>query len=318
MTRGASTRRVRALAAGCAAALALTGCATGALSDAPSAPTTGPTLPASISGSAPPTATRATLTVTVPDLPGPSTAAPAESAPPSQAPPESVAPSAAPASTAEQVGDPAPEPAPGGAGTTPDPATPEQPTEPVPPPAPAPAPPAGDALSVSLANCDGCSVIGSRLGVSGDLSAALVSTSAGRALLLSVQPDGAVRGVINVPYGSSFPAPAGGVLACDASAHCAVEAKLGDGRAIVSTFELTGSGAWRDISGDDAFPSATDRSAVVDLGGEIGVAVQDRADAAPVWMLYRWSGERFTVVGCAPDGPAPGSPDAVAPEACLS
>ena len=173
-------------------------------------------------------------------------------------------------------------------------------------------------MTVTLANCNGCTVIGSRGNVAGELSATLVATSAGRAVLLSLQPDGEVRGVINVPYGSSFPAPAGGVLACDPLAHCAIDARQPDGRAIVSTFELTGPGAWRDISGDDAFPSATDRSAIVDLGGELGIAVQEGADGVVVWMLYRWSGEKYTVVGCTADGPAPASADAVTPDACLS
>ena len=47
-------------------------------------------------------------------------------------------------------------------------------------------------------------------GVTGDLSAALVATGAGRAILLSVAPDGQVSGVIGVPYGAAFSAPDGG------------------------------------------------------------------------------------------------------------
>ena len=92
----------------------------------------------------------------------------------------------------------------------------------------------------------------------------------------------------------------------------------GDGRAILSAFELTDSGAWRDVSGDDAFPSATERAAVIDLGGELGIAVQDQADGAAVWMLYTWGGGQYSVIGCSADGPAPASAGAVSPGACLS
>ncbi len=182
----------------------------------------------------------------------------------------------------------------------------------------APSTPAGDSVPISLANCEGCSVLATHRGVSGDLSAALVGTATGRAVLLSVGPDGQVKGVIGVPYGASFAAPADGVLPCDGQARCAVQGTQTDGRAILSAFELTGPGAWRDVSGDDAFPSATERAAVVDLGGELGLAVQDQGDGAAVWLLYRWGGDRFTVLGCAPDGDSPPSAADVSPELCLS
>ena len=151
----------------------------------------------------------------------------------------------------------------------------------------------------------------------GDLSAALVATPSSRAILLSVGPDGQVSGVVGVPYGAAFSAPDGGVLAC-AQARCVVVGRQSDGRAILSAFELTSSGAWRDISGDDAFPSATERAAVVDLGGELGIAVQDQGDGAAVWMLYTWGGDRYAVLGCSADGSAPTSTGAVSPEQCLS
>jgi hypothetical protein len=214
-----------------------------------------------------------------------------------------------------------------------EPAAPQQTTEPEQPetaaadvpdlPTDAPVPtaaevaPPGDAFNVSLANCDGCSVLASHRGVTGDLSAALVGTGSARAVLLSVAADGSVAGVIGVPYGAAFSAPDGGVLACEQS-RCVVQGRQSDGRAILSAFELTGSGAWRDVSGDDAFPSATERAAIVELGGELGIAVQDQADGPAVWMLYRWDGDRFAVVGCAQDGTPPASIDAVSPAACLS
>ena len=57
-------------------------------------------------------------------------------------------------------------------------------------PAPEPAAPPGEGLNVSLANCDGCTVLATHRGVTGDLSAALVGTGSGRAILLSVAADG--------------------------------------------------------------------------------------------------------------------------------
>ncbi len=181
------------------------------------------------------------------------------------------------------------------------------------PPAPAPA---GEGLNVSLANCDGCTVLATHRDVTGDLSAALVATGA-RAILLSVAADGEARGVIGVPYGAAFPSPDGGVLAC-ASGTCVVQGRQPDGRAILSAFELTDNGAWRDVSGDDAFPSATENGAVIDADDRLAIAVQDQAVGAAVWVLYTWDGTRYTVVGCAADGPAPASADAVSPDACLS
>jgi hypothetical protein len=170
---------------------------------------------------------------------------------------------------------------------------------------------------VSLANCDGCTVLATHRSVTGDLSAALVSTGSGRAILLSVAGDGQLSGVIGVPYGAAFANPAGGVLAC-AQGRCVVEGRQTDGRAVLSAFELTDTGAWRDVSGDDAFPSATEQSAVIELDGELAIAVQDLAGGAAVWMLYTWGGERYAVVGCAADGPAPNSMDSVSPDSCLS
>jgi len=294
--------------AGCVMVM-LTGCSSGSL--ATSSSTASESTSSSATSIAGPT-----VIVTVPDLlvppstgPGPvdaSVAPPAASADPvsgvtettaQHAEPETVQPAASP-----EVADP-PTDAPSSAAVTDAP----------------PAAPPGDPLNVSLANCDGCTVLATHRGVTGDLSAALVGTGSSRAVLLSVGADGSVAGVIGVPYGAAFPAPDGGVLPCE-QARCVVQGRQSDGRAILSAFELTGSGAWRDVSGDDAFPSATERAAIVELGGQLGIAVQDQADGPAVWMLYRWDGDggRFAVVGCAPDGTPPASLDAVSPAGCLS
>lgn len=255
--------------------------------------------------------------MTVPDLVPTGTAPPGASAPAetgAAAPPASAEPPAAAAPTdhpgqgntaqADTAGTSAPEP----------PA--EQTAAQAQPPA-APAAPTGEGLNVSLANCDGCTVLATHRGVAGELSAALVETGSGRAILLSVAGDGQVAGVIAVPYGAVFPAPDGGVLAC-VLGRCIVQARQGDGRAILSAFELTDTGAWRDVSGDDAFPSATERAAVIELDGDLGIAVQDQGDGAAVWMLYTWGGDRYAVIGCAADGAAPSSAAAVTAGMCLS
>lgn len=229
---------------------------------------------------------------------------------------------AADAPPADRPAPPAAEPAPPTAAapveTVPEPAAAPPPPPPADGPGPAAAPAGGDRVPVSLANCEGCTVLATRSAVTGDLSAALVVSPGGRAILLSVHGDGRAAGVIGVPYGASFPAPADGLLRCDAKGHCAVEARLTDGRAILSVFELASDGAWRDVSGNDAFPSATERAAVLDTGGSMGLAVQEQATGPAVWMLYLWSGDRYTVAGCAGDGDPPAGPAAVSPDACLS
>jgi hypothetical protein len=287
----------------------LTGCSTGSLATSDS------TVSASTSSSPTTAITGPTLIVTVPDLVPPTASASATMeqvpSPSSAAVVESVAEPPA-ADVVEESTDLEPDSPP--AATAPAP-VPEPAPEPQAEPAPAPA--EGQALNVSLVNCDGCTVLATHRDVAGDLSAALVGTGSGRAILLSVGPDGQVAGVIGVPYGAAFPVPSGGVLAC-AQRRCIVQGRQSDGRAILSAFELTGSGAWRDVSGDDAFPSATERAAVVDLGGELAIAVQDQGDGAAVWMLYSWAGDRFAVIGCSTDGDAPASAGAVSPEVCLS
>jgi len=296
-------RTVCRLAGGLAtAALLLTSCASGTLatSDTSPADSTSPVTRASVTGP--------TLVVTVPELvlssqgTAPVTVAPTTDAATTAAEPSPV--------TEETIDQAQPEPADTEAATE---AT--QPVEPTTA-AAAPAPP-GEGLNVSLANCDGCTVLATHRDVAGGRSAALVGTGSGRAILLSVGSDGQVAGVIGVPYGAAFPTPGSGVLPC-AQGRCVVTGRQTDGRAILSAFELTESGAWRDVSGDDAFPSATERSAVVDLDGELAIAVQDQGDGSAVWMLYTWGGDRYAVLGCAPDGDPPAGGAAVSPQACLS
>ena len=290
----------------------LSGCATGSLSssETPSSATV---------VAVPPTSKVAgpTVIVTVPDLVPTDAVGPTSA--PASAPVETAAPAVPPADSSEAAG-PTGESATEEAAAEPVTTEQEQPADATTPPAAAaaePAAPPGEGLNVSLANCDGCTVLATHRGVTGELSGALVGTGSGRAILLSVRPDGTVAGVIGVPYGAAFSAPDGGVLAC-AQGRCVVQGRQADGRAILSAFELTDSGAWRDVSGDDAFPSATERAAVVDLGGALGIAVQDQGSAEAVWMLYQWSGDRFAVVGCTADGAPPASIGAVTPAACLS
>ncbi|GAA2019357.1 hypothetical protein JL107_15565 [Nakamurella flavida] len=311
--------RVRAglAALAVAASVVLAGCG-GAASGALTATSSGvgasvPTVPSGATSSAASSAPGAAVTVTVPDLGGAPVASP---------PAEPAASPAEPAAPTESSSAPAQEPA----VTAPTPAadpTPESTSQAAASAAPSaePAPPAagdGNTVPVTLANCPGCTVLATHAGVTGDLSAALVASGTGRALLLSVGPDGAVRGLINIPYGAEFPAPTGEVLPCDSQARCVVTARQSDGRAILSAFELTGTGAWRDVSGNDAFPSATAEGRTVDLDGGLGIAVQDAADGATVWMVFGWSGERYVVVGCSADTAA--DPGAVGLDlaACLS
>lgn len=302
MTRGAARYSVLG------AVLLLSGCATGSLATPESTPATSSSVVASTTAPTGPT-----LVVTVPDLVPDQSAASSTTADAPTTTAEPATSSEPPSAEQEQ-----PTPEPEVPAETDEPAPePEPAPETQPAPEPEPAAPAGEGLNVSLANCDGCTVLATHRGVTGDLSAALVGTGSGRAILLSVGADGQVSGVIGVPYGAAFDAPGDGVLAC-AQGRCVVQGRQSDGRAVLSAFELTSSGAWRDVSGDDAFPSATERAAVVDLGGELGIAVQDQADGAAVWILYTWSGDRYTVLGCAADGSAPGSADAVSTDKCLS
>lgn len=178
--------------------------------------------------------------------------------------------------------------------------------------------PAGG-VPVNLSNCAGCTVVATHRNVNGTLSAALATTAKG-AVLLSVRPDGSPAGVINVPYGATFPTPAGGTLPCDAAARCIVTGRQSDGTAILSAFELTGDGAWRDMSGNDAFPSATPKAVAADVNGDglLEIAVQESGDGRTTWLVFGWSGDRFTVLGCAPASDTLPSAGELAKDVCLS
>lgn len=291
-----------ALGAAVLAAL-LSSCASGTLAT----PQTSP--PATSSAAPRPTIGGPTLVVTVPELVLSSDGTAPATVAQTTDPPVGTTQAVDPATVESTAGSPDTE---DGAGTQPATEPPAAPTTAAAAPAPS-----GDALNVSLANCDGCTVLATHRDVAAGRSAALVSTGSGRGILLSVGADGQVAGVIGVPYGAAFASPDDGLLPC-AQGRCVVTGRQADGRAILSAFELTDSGAWRDVSGDDAFPSATERSAVIDLDGELAIAVQDQGDGAAVWMLYTWGGDRFAVLGCAADGDPPATAAAVSPSACLS
>lgn len=254
-------------------ALALTAACSGA-ADAPTSTTATTTSAAADSSK---------LRVTVPALGG--VAAPAESA---------AVGSAAGGSTAgsETASSEAPE-------TTSGADLPPTETAPV-----ASAPTAPATVAVELVDCDDCAVIATRSNVAGDLSAALI-TSGGRATLLSVDAAGSVIGILNVPYGATFPAPGDGQLACGDDGRCVVVAAQPDGRAILSAFLLTETGAWQDLSGSGGFVSATTRGQPVMAAGSVGVAIQVSDGTTTVWTVLHWNGELFATVGCAPDAAAP-------------
>lgn len=163
----------------------------------------------------------------------------------------------------------------------------------------APAPTVTATAAVSLANCAGCAVLATHRSVVGDLSAALVRSGAGRAVLLSLHPDGTVGSVTNVLYGAAFTAPTGAVLPCDGG-RCVVIGHQADGHAVASAWSLAANGTWSDASIPGGFLSATAVAEVVDLDGGVGVAVQDQGGGKTVWTVYGWSDGRYGTVGCAP------------------
>lgn len=237
------------------------------------------------------------------ETPTPATSLPATSLP-------GTPPSTAAVPTPETV--PAPTPTtPSSPGATPPATTTAAATAPT-----TPAAPTGQAISVELSGCDGCSVIASHQDVAGGYSAALISR-AGRGAVVSVAADGQVRGVANIPYGASFPAPTGALLPCDDSGRCVITAAQSDGSAVLSVFSLDSNGQWTDLSGDSGYPSVTDRATAVDLDGTFGLAVQDSDGSSTVWLVLRWNGETFLVAGCAPDGPVPAAAD-LSQDDCLS
>ncbi len=177
-------------------------------------------------------------------------------------------------------------------------------------------PAAPSTVAVQLVGCQDCAVLATNSNVVGAVSAALISTE-GRAALLSVNAAGAVLGVLNVPYGVTFPAPAGGELACGAGGRCIVVAAQSDGHPILSAFQLAADGGWRDLSGNTGFVSGTAKGQAVAIEDALGVAIQVTDGSTTVWTVLAWDGSRFSSLGCAPDAD---SPDLAAlnPAACLS
>ncbi|MET3807364.1 hypothetical protein ABIB25_004387 [Nakamurella sp. UYEF19] len=185
--------------------------------------------------------------------------------------------------------------------------------------APTPAAPTTSApatLAVTLANCPGCTVLATHAGVTSTLGAALVATGQGRAALLSLRGDGSVAGAANVLYGSSFPTPSGGQLACDAGGRCIVIAQQADGTAIASAYQVNAAGVWAEVSGQGGIASVTAKAQTLTVGGGVGVAVQDQADGTTVWIVYEWAGDGYSVAGCT--AAAVPDPNALSMTSCLS
>lgn len=163
-------------------------------------------------------------------------------------------------------------------------------------------------VAVDMTKCAGCQVIGVAAAVQPGLDAALATAPQG-AVLLATRADGTVAGVTNVPYGVTFPAPVGGVLPCDRSGRCFVTAAQSQGNGVVSVFQLAAGGEWRDVTASGGFTSVTPTALVRDIDGDglLDIAVQADAGGALRWVVYRWSGDRFVVLGCvASTEPAPG------------
>ena len=171
-------------------------------------------------------------------------------------------------------------------------------------------------LSVQLANCPGCTVLGTHAGVTSTLGAALVATGPGRAALLALRADGSVAGVGNVVYGTTFPTQAGGQLACDSGGRCIVVAQQRDGTAIASAYRVSAQGVWAEVTGLPGIASVTAKALTLTVDGGVGVAVQDQADGTTVWIVYDWQGDGYGVKGCT----AAATPDveALTMSACLS
>ncbi len=162
--------------------------------------------------------------------------------------------------------------------------------------------------TIRLSSCPGCTVLAYEPAVTGGYGAVLARSANGRGLLLTVAPDGSTRSGVNIPYGATFKAPFGGVLPCDDDGFCIVIAATPQGKAIASAFRMLPSGSWQDVSGEDGFPSDTADARAVDLDadGRFEIATQIDGPTGPLWLVNRWSGSAFTVLGCGPgvDPPA--------------
>ena len=159
-------------------------------------------------------------------------------------------------------------------------------------------------------------MLATHAGVTSTLGAALVATGPGRAALLALHADGRVAGVQNIVYGSTFPTPPGGQLACDSGGRCIVIAQQNDGTAIASAYQVSASGVWADVTGQRGIRSATAKEQTLMVGGDVEVAVQDQADGTTVWMVYAWQGGGYAVKGCTTA--ATPAPSTLTMRACLS
>ena len=152
-------------------------------------------------------------------------------------------------------------------------------------------------VAITLAGCAACAVLASHEHVSGDLSAALLSAGAGRAVLVSVRANGSVGGAVNITYGATFTTPAHGVLPCD-DGRCVVVGIRSDGHAVASAWSLGSDGRWTDASIPGGFVSSSGSAQAVDLDGELGIAVQL---GPSLWTTYAWLAQGYTVLGCESD-----------------
>ncbi len=159
-------------------------------------------------------------------------------------------------------------------------------------------------VQVRLAECADCQVLGTHANVVDGYSAALISQG-GRAVIAAIDPSGAPAGILAVPYGVTFAAPADGRLACGAGGRCIVVAAMADGRAVLSAYGLAADGTWTDLSGSGGFVSATAKGLPVSLEDELGAAVQDTDGTRTVWNVLSWNGSAFATLGCGPDADTP-------------
>lgn len=145
--------------------------------------------------------------------------------------------------------------------------------------------------------CPECSVLSSRAEVVGELSMAVVSMPGGRTAAMAIRSDGSSASILAIPYGITFPTPAGGVLPCDSGGRCLVAATTPDG-GVVTALGLGADGKLTDLSPPDGFVSVGVPAQIVDLDGEPGVAVLEVPGTEPVWTVYSWIGDTYGPAGC--------------------
>ena len=92
------------------------------------------------------------------------------------------------------------------------------------------------------------------------------------------------------------------MLPCDTSGRCFVLARGGDGNAVIAVFLLAADGSWRDVTPSGGIRSASGIGTAVDVTGDglLDVAVQASVAGGTVWRVLAWSGDGFSLLGCAP------------------